>query len=78
MLVLTRKLNERIVIGDNVRITGVGIRGNPVRLGIEAPTEVPILRDELHRHKVEEPRAASEGTDLSTPLSYATAVGAGR
>lgn len=50
MLVLTRKLNERIVIGDNVRITVVGIRGNHVRIGIEAPPEVTILRDELQRN----------------------------
>lgn len=52
MLVLTRKLNERIVIGDNIKITVVGIRGNHVRIGIEAPPEVNILRDELHRHMV--------------------------
>lgn len=51
MLVLTRKLNERIVIGENIRITVVGIRGNHVRLGIEAPPEVTILRDELRRHE---------------------------
>lgn len=50
MLVLTRRLNERIVIGDNVRITVVGIRGNHVRLGIEAPPKVTVLRDELLRH----------------------------
>lgn len=49
MLVLTRKLNERIVIGDNIKITVVGIRGNHVRLGFEAPPEVTILRDELRR-----------------------------
>lgn len=52
MLVLTRKLNERIVVGDNIRITVVGIRGNHVRLGIEAPPEVTILRDELKRNAV--------------------------
>jgi carbon storage regulator len=49
MLVLTRKTNERIVIGDNIRITVVGVRGSHVRLGIEAPPEVTILRDELCR-----------------------------
>lgn len=54
MLVLTRKLNERICIGDDVRITVVGIRGNHVRLGIEAPPSVTVLRDELIRfHPVE-------------------------
>lgn len=51
MLVLTRRLNERIVIGDNVRITVVGIRGSHVRLGIEAPPELTVLRDELTRYE---------------------------
>jgi carbon storage regulator len=50
MLVLTRKMNERIIIGDSIWITVVGIRGNHVRLGIEAPPEITILRDELRRH----------------------------
>jgi len=49
MLVLTRKLNEQIVIGENIRVTVVGIRGNHVRLGIEAPIDVTIVRDELIR-----------------------------
>jgi len=47
MLVLSRKLNETIVIGDNIRVTVVGIRPNQIRLGIEAPTEVGIYREEL-------------------------------
>jgi carbon storage regulator len=47
MLVLTRKQNEKIVIGDNIVITIVRIQGEKVRLGIEAPPEVRVLRDEL-------------------------------
>jgi carbon storage regulator len=47
MLVLSRKLNETIIIADNIRVTVVGIRHNQVRLGIEAPTQVAIYREEL-------------------------------
>ena len=46
MLVLTRKRNESIVIGANLTITVVDIRGDRVRLGIEAPKEIPIHRKE--------------------------------
>lgn len=49
MLVLTRKLDEAIIIDDDIRITVVGIRGNQVRLGIEAPASVGIFREELCR-----------------------------
>ena len=47
MLVLTRKLNQEILIGDNVKITVLKVKGNTVRLGIEAPREVRIVRGEL-------------------------------
>ena len=47
MLVLSRKRDERIVIGDNIVITIVDVRGDKVRLGIEAPTEVPVHRQEV-------------------------------
>jgi carbon storage regulator len=51
MLVLTRKINEQIIIADNIRITVVSIQGRQVRIGIEAPTEVPIFREEVFRAK---------------------------
>jgi carbon storage regulator len=48
MLVLSRKKNERIIIDQNIVITIVEIRGDKVRLGIEAPKEIPIHRSEVH------------------------------
>ena len=47
MLVLSRLRDETIVIGDNIRITVVDIRGDKVRLGIDAPTEIPVHRQEV-------------------------------
>ncbi len=47
MLVLSRKRNESIVIGDNIVVTVVDIRGDKVRLGIEAPSEIPVHRREV-------------------------------
>lgn len=47
MLVLSRQVDESIIIGDNIRITIVDIRGDKVRLGIEAPRDVAV-----HRHEV--------------------------
>ena len=49
MLVLSRKREQRIVVGDNVEITVVEIRPGRVKLGIKAPLEVPVLRSELQR-----------------------------
>lgn len=48
MLVLSRKKNESIVINDNIVITVVEVRGDKVRLGIEAPKEVPVHRREVY------------------------------
>lgn len=47
MLVLSRKKNESIVIGDNIVITVVEVIGNKIRLGIEAPKEIPVHRQEV-------------------------------
>lgn len=47
MLVLTRKLNETIIIDGDICITVLGIRGNQVRIGIEAPEQIRVLREEL-------------------------------
>ena len=48
MLVLSRKLNESIVINDNVVVTVLGVKGDAVRLGINAPLEIPVHRQEVY------------------------------
>jgi len=47
MLVLSRKLNETIVIGDNIRVTLLGIDGDKIKLGVDAPRDVKVFREEL-------------------------------
>lgn len=48
MLVLSRKIGERVMIGDQVVVTLVDVRGERVRLGFEAPPDVPIHREEIY------------------------------
>jgi len=48
VLVLSRQRDESIIIGDNIVITVVDIRGDKVRLGIQAPTEIPVHRQEVY------------------------------
>jgi carbon storage regulator len=51
MLVLTRKVGEEIVIGDNIRVTVVAITGGKVRIGINAPKEVAVDRQEIYEKR---------------------------
>jgi carbon storage regulator len=59
MLALTRKCGEKIVIGDNIVITVVDIKGDNVRLAIEAPREIRIFRGELYEAIAAENRQAA-------------------
>ncbi|MBU0611491.1 MAG: carbon storage regulator CsrA [Armatimonadetes bacterium] len=61
MLVLSRQIEQDIVIGDGVRIKVVAVSGNQVRLGIEAPAEITILRGELYDEIARQNQAAAEG-----------------
>lgn len=67
MLVLSRKIGERIVIGDNVVIQVLAVRRGQIRLGITAPTSVSIRREELPRFPAEE-RPPSRTLPSATPL----------
>jgi len=60
MLVLSRQRDESIMIGDNVVVTIVDIRGDKVRLGIEAPSEIPVHRQEVYEAIQRENSRASQ------------------
>ena len=60
MLVLTRKVKESITIGNNITVTVLEIRGNQVRVGIEAPKSIPINRTEIYESIAQENVKASK------------------
>ena len=64
MLVLSRKVGERIFIGEHVTITVVRITGGGVRLGIDAPPDLPVVREEL-KNRRQEPRGTSNDSQPS-------------
>lgn len=73
MLILTRRISESIIIGDDVKITVLGVKGSQVRLGIDAPKEVSVHREEIYERIKHEKEAGStsapseEGTSEDKP-----------
>jgi len=72
MLVLSRKKNESIIINDDITIVVVEIRGDKVRLGVEAPKEIPV-----HRREVYDAIRRNEAADADKAASEADCNGAG-
>ena len=72
MLVLSRKKNESIVINDDIRIVIVDIRGDKVRLGVEAPMDVPVHRKEVYdaikRYEAESSNQSSKSDEGQPPI----------
>ncbi len=66
MLILTRRVGETLVIGDNVTVTVLGVKGNQVRIGVNAPKDVAVHREEIYeriKREREEAQNPPETTD---------------
>lgn len=64
MLVLTRKRDESIIIGDEIRVTVVEVRGDQVKIGIDAPRAIPVHREEVYKEILAENRRAALSADI--------------
>jgi carbon storage regulator len=63
MLILTRRVGETVIIGDSIEVTVLGVKGNQVRLGVTAPRDVTVHREEIHARIKAEEEAQAEGTE---------------
>jgi carbon storage regulator len=73
MLILTRRVGESVVIGEDVTVTVLGVKGNQVRIGINAPKHVAVHREEIFE-RIKNGRTAGDGagSDSDTPASRET------
>ena len=62
MLILTRRVNETVMIGDGITVTVLSINNNQVRLGVNAPRHVPVHREEIYE-KIRQQSQPASGTD---------------
>lgn len=60
MLILTRRIGETLNIGDNVQVTVLSIKGNQVRIGVNAPKDVPVHREEIYERIKQEKETAPD------------------
>lgn len=67
MLILTRRTGETIYIGNDVTITVLGVKGNQVRFGVDAPKNVPVHREEIYERIKAEQLAAASGGAVEEP-----------
>jgi carbon storage regulator len=69
MLILTRRVGETLMIGDSVTVTVLGVKGNQVRVGITAPKDVAVHREEIYPRIHREDNTAAAAPDADLPRS---------
>jgi len=70
MLILSRKVNEKVIINDDITISIIEIRGDQVRVGIDAPKKVKVFRQEIYDAIKAENKAASESAPVIPRLDF--------
>ena len=68
MLILTRRVGQKIVIGDDVTVTVLSVKGNQVRIGIDAPRDVSVNREEIYQRILKERQALNGDDRVRTPV----------
>ena len=62
MLILTRRIGETLMVGDDVTITVLGVKGNQVRIGVNAPKDVAVHREEIYQ-RIQKEKSSDSSTD---------------
>jgi carbon storage regulator len=70
MLILSRKVDEKVIIGDDIKISIIEIRGDQVRIGIDAPKKVKVFRQEVYDAIKAENRAASKSAPVIPNVDF--------
>lgn len=70
MLILTRRVGETLIVGDDVTITVLGVKGNQVRIGVNAPKEVSVHREEIYQRIQREKEGGQGGGNQAHHHSY--------
>ena len=68
MLILSRRVGEKLVIGEDVIITVLGVKGNQIRIGIDAPRDVSVNREEIYLRILKEKKALNGNDRVRTPV----------